>query len=440
MRVLSWVRACAMMGVVGVDGEPGALGWWVAHAAAVGCVGALLSLGFSTRLAAWVRARARPGLERVVERGHAHVRLAQRFRSPVLDYFHAAAAALVSIEFYVTFLPLAIWSGHRRLGLQLVILLSASLFAGNALKDVFCAPRPAKALRVVKDPLTQHFAEEYGLPSTHAINSTVFAVHLIRYARRWADQEGPGGAEWARVPTLILAALCVEICFGRLYLGMHTPVDLACGLAVAGVVLTSFGLATDAGLDHWVLEHVGLGPALALVATATTFGYPTPEMFTPSYGYSTYFVGVACGVLCGARSTASHLWPAFPAADPRTVIVEYPPASLGQLAARCAVGFTVTAACMALASALASALVPRFHGLLRRAGLPFDVVDARGRPFGTGDAPRGPTGDGAWRLTLHAKTPTRLLTYFAVGWAVCDPSFRVMHSLGLLDTTATSAA
>ena len=400
------------------------------EALSAGFAAAVLALGLSPRLTLWVRETCRPGLGRVVERGQKWVHWAQCFRSPVLDYFHASIAALVSIEFYVTFLPLAIWSGHRRLGLQLVLLLSASLFAGNSLKDVFCAPRPERALRVVKDPLTQHFAEEYGMPSTHAINSAVFAAHLARYARRWADQEGDPAmysgthAEW------LLVALCAEICFGRLYLGMHTPADILVGLAVAGLVTASFGYANDAGLDHWVLQSVGLIPALVLLVLAATFGYPTPEAFTPSYGYSTYFVGVTCGVLCGAKVTAPHLWPDFPAADPAAVVVEFPPASFSQFAARSAVGAAVTATCMATASAAAGILVPRFHGLLGRAGLPIDLVDARGRPVGK--VQKGPKG-GAWRLTLHAKTPARLLTYFAVGWAVCDPSFRVMRALGLLD-------
>lgn len=135
----------------------------------------------------------------------------------------AAVTFLGDAEFYLLAFPLLYWSVHRRLGLQLgvVLLLSASVNA--VLKLAWHAPRPSfldPSLGVVEE-------HTYGVPSGHAQNAMAL----------W----GLLGVELrTRTAAVASGALVLALAWSRLQLGVHYPVDTAVGLAVGALLLLAY--------------------------------------------------------------------------------------------------------------------------------------------------------------------------------------------------------
>lgn len=160
-------------------------------------------------------------------------------------------------EFYLLAFPLLYWSVHRRIGLQLgvILLLSASLNA--VLKLVFHTARPSflePALGVVEE-------HSYGLPSGHSQNAMalwgLLAVELRRPAARVA-----------------CGVLVLALAWSRLQLGVHFPIDTVVGLTVGAVLLAAYvrwrGPVTAWLTDQPPLRRVGaaLAASLGLLALA----------------------------------------------------------------------------------------------------------------------------------------------------------------------------
>ena len=90
-------------------------------------------------------------------------------------------------------------------------------------------------------------SQEYGMPSTHTMNSLVLNGYTVYYLlqRHYVSPES--------APYLYGATLLWTLWIGvaRIYMGMHTPIDIAGGLA-AGVVTLGAYISVDSApcLDH----------------------------------------------------------------------------------------------------------------------------------------------------------------------------------------------
>ncbi|GFH08728.1 acidPPc domain-containing protein, partial [Haematococcus lacustris] len=147
-------------------------------------------------------------------------RVQQTWRSKLLDILVKAAAVTVTVEFYLIGLPILYWLGAHD-GCQLLVgCLALTTWVLESPRDV-----------------------EYGAPSMHLSLALVMqgtAAHLAACAltTRWGwEQHSP--AAWALHAGLGALALAwaALIAWSRLYLGVHTPVDLALGAATGGSVL-----------------------------------------------------------------------------------------------------------------------------------------------------------------------------------------------------------
>lgn len=86
-------------------------------------------------------------------------------------------------------LPALIWLGFPELGWHLVVLMTLTLYVGNAMKDLVSAPRPL-GLKYGKARLSylgkgseeaELNAKEYGLPSSHTMNSLCLNIYACHY-------------------------------------------------------------------------------------------------------------------------------------------------------------------------------------------------------------------------------------------------------------------
>ena len=154
----------------------------------------------------------------------------QDLRESLPDIFTASALIISSPVVYLA-IPFAIAAVlylcvDKRKGEWVMLNISSAAFIGHFLKDVFCNPRPwltDERIHPVEDALKT--AESYSTPSGHATESTAgYGSLAILIRKRWF--------------AITLIALILMIMFSRLFLGVHTLLDVVSGAILAIAVMT----------------------------------------------------------------------------------------------------------------------------------------------------------------------------------------------------------
>ncbi|XP_010524833.1 PREDICTED: lipid phosphate phosphatase delta [Tarenaya hassleriana] len=278
------------------------------------------------RLTQKFRSLLQPWVTRQVVDGAPFIIKIQKHQNSVLDAFFSGLSCVVSVPFYTAFLPLLFWSGHGRLARQVTLLIAFCDYLGNSLKDVVSAPRPScppvRRITATKDE--EDNAMEYGLPSSHTLNTVCLSGYLLHYVLSTLDNESTSILYCG----IALASLLVGlIAFGRIYLGMHSVIDIISGLAM-GLVILSFWLTVNEQIDNFITSEKNVSSFWSALCLLVLFAYPTPEFPTPSYEYHTAFNGVTLGIVTGVQQTYSQF---HHEAVPRVFSKELPfPAFIGR--------------------------------------------------------------------------------------------------------------
>ncbi|XP_050380883.1 lipid phosphate phosphatase delta isoform X2 [Argentina anserina] len=225
----------------------------------------------------------------------------QNYQHRFLDAFFSALSCVVSVPFYTAFLPLLFWSGHGKLARQMTLLMAFCDYLGNCIKDVISAPRPScpPVRRITATRDEEDNALEYGLPSSHTLNTVCLSGYLLHYILSYAQNED----SYVTFAGIALVCLLVGLIgLGRIYLGMHSPVDIIGGLTV-GLLILSFWHSVHEYVDRFVVAGENVTTFWATLSFILLFAYPTPEFPTPSFEYHTAFNGVALGIVSGVQQT-----------------------------------------------------------------------------------------------------------------------------------------
>lgn len=150
----------------------------------------------------------------------------------VLDIRHEALTVLFraltflgDATFFLVVLPLGYWLVRRDAFLRGTLLLLVTALVNSGLKGIFQLPRPEIPHLVA--------ASGWSFPSGHAQIASVIWPWLaleMRWRRAWP----------------LVALLVAGIAFSRVYLGVHYPIDVICGVAI--------GLLTVA-VAWWLTRH-----------------------------------------------------------------------------------------------------------------------------------------------------------------------------------------
>ena len=319
-------------------------------------------------------------------------------------------------------LPILIWFGFPRLGSDLCILMATTLYVGNAMKDLVSSPRPLGLkygnVRLVHistaSEETKKNAEEYGLPSSHAMNTLCFNFYACHYFHKYGYF--PDGAAIFGYGMVTLWVFWIAL--SRIYLGLHTPIDILAG-AVAGLtVLTAF-ISLHTVVDSFIYSAHSWIYAILLSLVLLRL-HPTPAKHTPSYEFTTSFVGVAFGIILAINLNPGYFHDKesiFEILDTRVHI---------QLAKMCC-GFAIVLASKAITKRLCSLLLPIayhwFPPTIRRIWQP--------PVCGSLDAVTGlrKTVDGTQWADIDATT--RYFSYASIGFATCFIAPAVFEKLRL---------
>lgn len=90
--------------------------------------------------------------------------------------------------------------------------------------------------------------QEYGLPSSHTLNSLCLNFYIVHYL--FDKHLLP--SNWALVVYLGTAVWVAWIGLARVYMGLHTPIDIGAG-ALLGTLVLVFYLAID-GTQHYARQ------------------------------------------------------------------------------------------------------------------------------------------------------------------------------------------
>ncbi|GFZ03679.1 ubiquitin carboxyl-terminal hydrolase family protein [Actinidia rufa] len=240
-----------------------------------------------------IRSLTQPWVSRHVISGTSLILQIQKYHGGCLDTFFSGLSYVVSVPFYTAFLPLLFWSGHGKLARQMTLLMAFCDYLGNCLKDVVSAPRPScpPVRRVTATKDEKENAMEYGLPSSHTLNTVCLSGYLLHYVMTYT-QNSDASMQFAGFAMVCLFVGLIGL--GRIYLGMHSLVDIIGGLAF-GLAILAFWLNVHEYIDNFVVSGEN--------AYCYCFAYPTPEFPTPSFEYHTAFNGVALGIVSGIQQT-----------------------------------------------------------------------------------------------------------------------------------------
>ncbi|URE03594.1 acidPPc [Musa troglodytarum] len=230
--------------------------------------------------------------------------IASSMRHGSLDCIFSVLSCFVSVPFYTGFLPIVYWSGHRKLARQMTLLMAFCDYIGNSMKDVVSAPRPScpPVTRVITTNDERGNAMEFGLPSSHCLNTVCLLGYMLHHFLTH------GAKMDAVIPVGFLGLACLLIILigiGRMYLGMHSLIDVVAGI-IFGLVILALWLMIHEHVDDFIASGQNVTSFWASLSFLLCFAYPTPEFPTPSFEYHAAFNGVAFGLVGGIHR---HLHP-----------------------------------------------------------------------------------------------------------------------------------
>lgn len=190
--------------------------------------------------------------------------------------------------FYASFIPFWFWNIDSAVGRRVIFLWSIVMYIGQSFKDIIRWPRPGSP--VIR--LQKKWGLEYGMPSTHAMVavSIPFSV-LIFTMQRY---------QYPVIVGLIAATIwCSVICLSRLYLGMHSVLDVVVGILLT-IFLMFFLIPLVDYLDYHILTNPYSPIAVLFVSIMLIVCYPKSDKWTPTRGDTTMTISVCVGLQLGA--------------------------------------------------------------------------------------------------------------------------------------------
>ncbi|XP_022047571.1 sphingosine-1-phosphate phosphatase 1 [Acanthochromis polyacanthus] len=270
-----------------------------------------------------------------------------------LYYMFTLGTELGNESFYITFFPFIMWNVDVFVSRRLIMVWVWVMYLGQCTKDVVGWSRPASP-PVVK--VEMFYNSEYSMPSTHAMSGTAipFSLFLLTYGR-W---EYPSSLGFC-----LALSWCLLVCSSRIYLGMHSVLDVIAGVLYSVLILVFFLPALDL-IDDFNLNcrfaplviislHLGLG----------LFSF-TLDTWSTSRGDTAQILGTGAGV-----ALASHVnqrLGLLPDPTPDRLPLSFPSLGTGLVAAavmRLVVGVLVLVATRALMKAVTIPLVCRVFGI-----------------------------------------------------------------------------
>ncbi len=210
-------------------------------------------------------------------------------RTPFLDSVFSVVTMLGEETLFIVAGLIFFWCVNKKYGYYLLTVGFSGLVVNQFLKLLFRIPRPwvlDEKFTIVES--AREAAAGYSFPSGHTQSAVGVFGGIARLMSRW----------WVRA-LCIVAALAVAV--SRMYLGVHTPLDVGVSLAFATVlVFAAYPLvmrAMETARGTRVLLAVLLGIAVLYLAFVLAFPFPADiDMHNLESGIKSAYTVLGCVV------------------------------------------------------------------------------------------------------------------------------------------------
>lgn len=304
-------------------------------------------------------------------------------RNRLLYYLFCLGTELGNELFYISFFPFWIWNVDAQVGRRLIVIWVWVMYLGQCTKDLIRWPRPPSP-PVLK--LEVFYNSEYGMPSTHAMSGTAIPLALLLLTwGRW---------QYPFFFGLLLAGFwCSLVCLSRVYMGMHSVLDVVAGVLYAILILIVFHPALDL-IDNFNLTYKYAPLIIISLHLALGIFSFTLDTWSTSRGDTAEILGSGAGIACGSH--VSYMLGLLKEPSPDTLPFTIPPITvtlLGKAMLRVLVGLVVLLLIRAVMKMITIPLACKVFGI------PCDDIRKA-------------------RQRMEVELPYRYLTYGMVGFAV----------------------
>ncbi|XP_069116007.1 sphingosine-1-phosphate phosphatase 2-like [Argopecten irradians] len=197
-------------------------------------------------------------------------------------------AALGNEMFYLIFFPFMMWNVDSRLLRRMLIVWHVGMYLGQAAKDVFRRPRPASPPVAY---LEKRYVTEYGMPSTHSLVGAIMPFSILYVSLDQYQYNFTVGLIIALTWTILVGC-------SRIYLGMHTALDVICGILTACIIMPVL-LPLVSTFDYLQITHP-LAPMVTVLGSfILCFVYPTVKEWNTARGDTATVHGIGSGISFG---------------------------------------------------------------------------------------------------------------------------------------------
>lgn len=271
-----------------------------------------------------------------------------------LWYYVFRFGSLLGYEaFYASFFPFILWNWDAVVCRRVLFVWAPVMYFGGLAKDLLRWPRPASPPVVQFD---RAYAAEFGMPSTHAMTGASVPFGLLLFTQQRYDYSLP-------VALAVCLVWCLLLCVSRLYLGMHTVLDILVGLVLAWALLFLLS-AVSLPAEAWLLLRPWGAP---LAAALLLYVYPAPPRWTPARGDTCLVVTTVSGIWAG-QALLPHLGLLHPSPPPADVVGAASPyafealVALAFILARTTVGLAASVIVRTLVKAVTYPVLCALHG------------------------------------------------------------------------------
>ncbi len=156
------------------------------------------------------------------------LRLLENLRTPFLDRFFSVITLLGEETIFIVLGVVFFWCVSKKQGYYLLSIGFVGIMLNQVLKLIFRIPRPwvkDKSFTIVDS--AKEGATGYSFPSGHTQSSVGFFGGVAR----WGNN---------KALTVISIIICVLVPFSRMYLGVHTPLDVGVSFVLALALIFIF--------------------------------------------------------------------------------------------------------------------------------------------------------------------------------------------------------